>query len=278
LVGDIRSSKGHDCTALVLMHKIGETEDEVMTSKLGAGSPAQPIDYAKMFMNAAEDDAHDLPGSQQYCIKAFFGKDEHEGRHVFQVFGKGQAEDGYVSEGPDPRGQKMQGMRTAEMIFQLSWKQAATMMQSSQDIISHQNKMLVEAMSENREMLMVMKELVLAQAKVDHELRLAEINAERNAKMMSGLIGMAPPLANTLFGKEVFPQGFADSKMLESIAEGIEDEAQLGALQMFLKPELAALVTNRLLEIMRAKRKEKEALASAAMVVAKTNGTAEHED
>jgi hypothetical protein len=277
LVGDIRQSEAKECTHLVLMHKIGESEDLVVKIPITEGQTSTPQEYAKTFMGYAEDDAHDLQGQQEYALKAFYGRDEYSGRHVFRVIGKGQTEGEYQTDPPDRRGQTQQLMRGTELMFTTSWQFAMKMMNIAKDLTEEMAKDRREAVAENRDMMVLVRDLVLAQTAENYKAQLDIINAERNAKLAESAVKALPSLANQAFGKEIFPQSHADTELITMIAENIEDEKQLAGISMFLPKEVAALVINRFTEIIREKRKKKEAAEAAAKLLAQKNATPEDE-
>jgi hypothetical protein len=61
-----------------------------------------------------------------------------------------------------------------------------------------------------------------------------------------------------LTGREVFPQSFADSKLLDTIGDSL-DEEQIEKLMMILKPEQAAVLATRFADKLKKAREEREA-------------------
>jgi hypothetical protein len=263
LVGQIRQTKEKDCTDLLLMHLVGESETEVMRTKLGSGSQSKPLDYANMFLEAAREDAHALPGSQLYCIKAFFGNDYHEGRHVFQVVGEAQGEEGFVTEPANATGKAMQTMRHTETLHGLYIRGISTTQEETRRFIGEQGRLLLDTMQENREMLIAMKDMLMKEGQEQHAMRMKEVTFVRNAELMKSIAELFGPILNTLTGKEIVPMPHVYKKIFEQIADKVENQEQLLVLQGFLGPELGALVTNELTTIMERRAKERKALEDA---------------
>jgi hypothetical protein len=76
-----------------------------------------------------------------------------------------------------------------------------------------------------------------------------------------------PPLVNKATGKEIFPSNAVDSAIIMSIADNLESEAQLAMLGNIFPPELAALITDRMTELLKKKREKAEATKAAAQVI-----------
>jgi hypothetical protein len=266
LVGNIKEQKG-ECTQLALMHRIGQDWDLIESYSI---TPGEPKDWAEMFIRLAETQSHDLPGSQEFCIRAFFnGKEDSEVRSpIFQVTGKGQMEDGFMTEAPDARGQRQQSMRQTEMTFQLSLKHTAILLDASSRHIAQQAAIISSTCHENREMMTLVKELVLARSREDHAIRMDQMTFERNSALLQTAARIAPGAINQITGKEIFPQATADTELLRAIAGRITNPQQLQGLQMFLGTELGAIVTNRLVDLVKEQNEVKEKSRQAAMTVA----------
>ena len=266
LVGNIKEKHG-ECTSLALMHRIGQDWDLVESYTI---PPGDPKDWAELFIRLAETQAHDLPGSQEFCIRAFFGgKEDSEARSpVFQVTGKGQMDEGFMTEAPDARGIRQQTMRQTELTFQLALRHTATLLDASSRHISQQASIITDTCRENREMMTLVKELVLARSREDHAIRMDQMTFERNSALLQTAARVAPGAINQIVGKEIFPQSTADTELLRAIAGRIENSKQLQGLQMFLGPELGAMVTNRLVDLVKEQNEVKKKATAAAMTVA----------
>jgi hypothetical protein len=266
LIGNIKEKHG-ECTSLALMHRIGQDWDLVESYSV---APGDAKDWTELFLNLAQSQSYDLPGSQEFCIKAFFNKkDDSEARSpIFQITGKGQVDDGFATEAPDAKGIRQQGMRQTELTFQLALKHTATLLDASSRHIAQQASIIADTGKENREMMSLVKELVLARSKEDHAIRMDEMTFLRNSQLMQTAARVAPGLVNQLMGKEVFPQSTADTEILRAIAGRINDPRQLQGLQMFLGNELGAIVTNRLVDLVKEENEVKKKATQAAMTVA----------
>jgi hypothetical protein len=119
-----------------------------------------------------------------------------------------------------------------------------------------------DAKVENREMVTIMKEMIMEKALNNHESRMKEIEAEKSAQTRSQLLKMVPPLVNTVTGRNVFPLESSDTALVELIAESLNEET-LGKLAGAgaIPPELMGPLMARMQTHLEKKRMEQQAKA-----------------
>lgn len=227
-------------TQLSLIH-IAAAEIEIYTVKFGS-KQWTPAELSQIFRHKADSYSQDIAGVQTFCMYAFYGKQEPEARHPFTV--NGATDFGLSTEGPDAKGQMMQGMRHLEAATQMNLRSIATMVGAQQQLIETLVRNDLETRKENRELIGILKDVVLTQAAKTHEHRMSELEYERSSKERAKWIGFLPGLVNNILGKEVFPQSTEDTALLETIADSL-DEGQLQKLAGTLKPEVLGPIAKR---------------------------------
>jgi hypothetical protein len=249
------------CTSLALVHKRGESDDEVHVIRLvGANRSAE--DLAKTFQGKADGWSQDKPGTQTFNILCYYGGDpEPQARIPFAVQGQDFSDTGLGTEGPSPAGQTQQMMRQSEMVFLQAFRQQNVV---NEMLIRHSDGLSrhVERLeTENRDVMILMKDILMTQAANRHEYDKELRKMDRNTKLME--IGMkhGPTIINTLSGKEVFPQSMTDTAIIEAIAESVDEPMMMKMMELFGdKPHLAAMIMPRFNEYM-----ERKAAAEAAL-------------
>ncbi len=239
------------CWMITLAHMRGTSPEEIVNIKFGAKAWTAK-ELADIFRHKAEGYAQDLSGPQTFCMYAFYNKStEHGAKHPFIIRGQ---EDlgGLGTESPDTRGLIQQGMRHTEIALGMALrhqKDVNDQMVSMFKILGEQNATL---MKENVDAMSVVKEIMLAQATENREAEVGLLEYKRKTEERAKLLGLAPALANQIFGREIFPQSKADTAIIESLTESL-DEEQITALMALLKPEQAALLAPRMEKVLRDK-------------------------
>lgn len=262
--------KDHPLSAIGLVHLAGGVTGlakEVYGVRIGGSSGGKAWnarDLAAVLRKKAEHFCQDAQSVQWFSLYAFYGNDVHGAEHPFCVNVQTAHEGGFWSEGPDEKGQKMQSMRHLEMAQQQVYSQQQHLNHMFERTIMHLTSERVDTMRENREMFTIMKEMMMEKVTNNHEQRMKEMQYQRSTDMRDKLLKMLPPLANTITGRELFPQSTADTALVELIADNLtqEDVMKIGGV---LKPELMGPLMNRLQEHLRKKREQeaaKQALAN----------------
>ena len=230
------------CTALSLVHMQSGAEKEVHTLELGS-KQWEPLDLAKSFRGRAESYAAETMGAQTFNLLAFYsGRTEAQARKPFII--SGQTEFAGMTEPPTKEGQTMQGMRHLEVTLQMALRQTQFLFETTSqtmNLMVRQNQQLI---SENQEAFNMMKELMVKQIESNHNREMERLSFERSTAERTKWLGMAPALVNTLLGKEIFPQGTADTALIDNIIDGLDDEAIM-FLQAKVKPELWGSIMQR---------------------------------
>jgi hypothetical protein len=244
------------CTALSLVHYVGQVEREVWTTRFG-GKAWTAKALADIMRKKAEAYSQDLPGVQTFCILAFYeGKEGPQARMPMSIQGEPEF-NGLMTEGPHSQGLMQQMMRHNEAVIQLGFRQSVAMADSSASLITQLSGMLQKALVENHDAIEVIKTVILERATSEHEFKMKELKEKRDAEERRQFLKFLPALTNTIFGREVFPVATADTALVETIAEKI-DEKQLAALAAALPPELLGILANRFASVLKEKRLAEE--------------------
>jgi hypothetical protein len=258
------------CDRIALVHvSMGGNETEVKTARIGGGRDWTPETLANFFWNTATVYCQDLPNAQTFRLVAFFGTAEPRLRHPFMVAGQ-YDNHGLGTEPPTPEGRTMQGMRHQEaMITGLMNERMAVLEMPLRTIraMSEYQAMLMKDLhdtrSENADFVRVMKEILFEEAskRLDRDLAIRRFEAERKDREM--LMKLLPIGLNELTGREVIPQSTADSLLIDTIAEGLNEESIKKLLESnIIPPELMGILMSRMRKALEEKRaRHEQALA-----------------
>jgi len=267
------SDKDGEVSMMMLVHQVGQQEREIHTTKFAASKKWKSSDLAKMFMGKAETHAQDLPGYQTFCLKVFYGgRSQEEAVLPFGVRGKTD-HDG-ATEAPTPEGRTMQSMRHGEALFGQTYRRQQQQDDYAIRLLEVQNRMLVTAMQENRDMFSIFKEVMLQQATNQHQHRMEELQFQRGSEDRKKLLQYLPILANTIMGREVFPQSTEDTALVEGVLDQLTaDDAQV--IASMLKPELQGPFMHRIEKHI--KKRDAENVSRKALAKSLNTSTAESE-
>ncbi len=232
-IGEDNSVK--PCAGLVLHHVMSNgLEKEVHGVRLGAKA-YKSQDLGKLFQHKAETFSQELPGIQQFILYAFYGDDrDPAARHPFKVRGE-TAYDGMMTEGPDERGKTQQSMRLTEAIVQGAFRQNM----HTFDVMGRAMETLaLDANTMRRDMMAMfrdMKELMIENLRLQYD----KGKELQNRALLGQLVGMAPPLINSIAGKEVFPQNTVDTQLIETLARTLTP-ANVNQITAALPPQILA--------------------------------------
>lgn len=211
------------CTALVLIHKNGTSEREIDAVKFG-GRTWKEDDLAARFEGKAESYAQNLVGLQEFCLFAFYGtSSQPQAAHPFTVQGETGLEAGFGTFTPDAKGEKMQSMAINQSLVQLCYRQTQVLFDANRNLIELLGGKLVAALDDNHELFDLCKEMILKASDREHDHRMAELKFAEGADTKKKLLAMAPALANSFTGKEIFPQSVADTSMLDALLDKLID-------------------------------------------------------
>jgi hypothetical protein len=258
------------CTTMSLVHKQGVADLEVHSVRFGAKN-TDPKALADLFQAKADAYSQDLTGVQTFNLLAFYGnRTSPEARHPFLVTSQTDYQ-GLATEPPDERGKTMQGMRLTEAIVQGTFRQTSVVFQATQMMIENLLKQNTVLMAENREYFEITKNALVEQAKREHSFEMSRLEYERSSGERRKWLSMLPALANTIFGREVFPQNTADTALLEAAVDNLTAE-QAQKLAASLPPEIVGPLMQRLAQIHEKKELEAERARVAALSRMNQNG------
>lgn len=259
------SEKDGICSALTCVYNKphqGGTK-EVHTVKL-IGKTWEPAKLAELFKGKAETFAQDLGGIQTFELQAFYGASETQATHTFTIVDgeiRAGGQERGVKETPDGPGIVAQSMRHAEKFAELTTNliQQISVTSVQREIQSHEREHQLQ--TEVSDAYNIIRDMLMKQVTAQHELVMQRLQYERSTAERKKFLELAPALANTVAGREIFPQSVADTSIIETLATKIKPEA----LEMLVKsgllpPELAGTLSVRFEEVLEKKKKESEEL------------------
>jgi hypothetical protein len=252
------SDKDEAFSAISLVHMRGSAQDEVHSKKVSAGWNIGEV--ADMFQSKAETYAQDLPGVQTFKLLAFYGSNDPKAFYPFSVNGLA-AHEGMATEAPTQAGSLQQTMRQNEIMFQANQRQMMLIMDQTyrfmQSMAEREMRSREEA-DDAREMIL---EVARKQIENNHERAMQEHKYARETGERDRILGLLPALANTITGREVFPQSTADTDLLEKIALAVPPE-YVQAMAGQLPPALAGVLMQRFAKVYEDREKALKVKAS----------------
>lgn len=251
--------KDDPISMMALVHMTGQQTREIHTTKFSSGKSWEAKALAEMFRGKAETYSQDLSGVQTFNLLAFYGgRSEPQAAFPFIVNSVADPANAHLStEPPTAEGKAMQGMRQTEMLFQQTYRRQAAQDDYTLRLLEIQNRMLSETMSENREMFVVMKEMMMTTALNQHQHKMKELEYQRSSEERKKFLTFVPPLVNTILGRDVFPQSTEDTALIESIADSLSEEDVM-KIAGVIKPEMLGPLMARVEKALIKKRKEDE--------------------
>jgi hypothetical protein len=249
----IDQDKDGPCTAFALVHR--PSDRELHFIQLGGSPGRSDAELAAVFLGHAQSYADGMSSVQSFELLAFYGRNEPESFKPFQISGKTEF-DGGATEPPDERGAKAQSMRLTEMIVQGSFRAVETMQRAARDMVSDMGSENKDLRAENREMFKVLKELLVEREKLAHDRQIEQMRYQRTSEERAMWLKMAPPLVNSMMGKEVFPVSTADTALITAAVEHITPE-QMQLLSGVLPPEVWGPLATRMQQILEEKEKNR---------------------
>lgn len=247
------TEKEKPCTGFVLEH-VGQGRKYIDGIKFGSKAWTSE-DLAQRFTNKAESYAQELSGAQQFELLAFYGGKEAEATHPFRIEGE-MFRDGMLDDA-SPKTFLAQAMRHTEAITRLTYEKDAHLFAQMTTVINTLATNYKEASHELRDATQIVHELVREKIQTDREAEMKRLEYERATGERKQWIGLIPPAVNQLTGREIFPQAYADTKLLDAIGDSL-DEEQISKLATILKPEQMAMIANRFATKLQKIREEKE--------------------
>ena len=289
LVDESRTQLGEDgkeetatCRQISVCHMQGASPREIYTLKLDGSSTAARI--ADLLRGKAESYCAEIPGQQTCCLQAFFGESgEAQAVKPFQVspalsFG----ENGLATEAPTTSGMRQQEMRHNETAIKLGFdamSRAFEMMARTVELTQKSHETLMkhnhELLEENLDATAVVREMTMNVMNERHTKEMELETQRRESEERKKWLSMAPMLVNTILGREVFPQGNADTALVESIAESLDEESVM-KIAGVLKPEMMGPLMARFQGIIEKKTRQKQETKDAMELGAGASVDAEY--
>jgi hypothetical protein len=253
-----------ECTMIACVYNKPQGGTKEVHSVKILGKTWKPSDLSELFRGKAETFAQDMGGIQTFELQGFYGRNEPEATHTFVVMDgeiRAGGRDRSVRESPDKEGLvafAMRGMREAhEHLITLVQQISVTSIQKEMAWTSREEKMQTEI----TDGYTIIREMLMEKIKADHELRMKELEYSRSTDERRKLLAMAPALANTVSGREIFPQNTADTALIEALAEKVKPEfIELLVKSGALPAELAGPLAVRFTETLKKKEAEREAI------------------
>ncbi len=256
-------------SSLQLTVRLGMGDKELHVTRFEPSSEFSPHDLAEMFHGKAMAYAQGVDGRQQFCLHAFYaGRSEAQAMHPFKVTPPADPNAGYATEEATPQGMKAQGMRHGEDMHGAAkgFLQVVFNRQNQMDARADERERLMmdtvkllssalrDSTRENLDGIEIIKMQRLKEAELDHQKAMQLEEYRRSTTERAKWFAMAPPLANQLLGKQIFPQGTEDTALIEGIAEVLTPD-YIKMLEQMVPPEKLAPLVSRLDQINKAKEK-----------------------
>jgi hypothetical protein len=251
------------CAAIAVCHMQGAIPKEIFTCHLDGQSTPKQLD--ELLRGKAESYCAELQGVQTCCLQAFYGDENQPGATrpfiITPVLTYG--ENGLTTEPPTTTGMRQQEMRHMEACMQIAMgamgrafeymeKNVGMLMQQNQLMATHNHQLR----EENIDAINVVKEMTMTLVDTRHEKQMKQLEHARESEERKKWLSMAPMLINTILGRSVFPDGNADTALVETIAENLDEESVM-KIAGVLKPEMMGPLMARFTGIMEKKAKTK---------------------
>lgn len=261
------TDKGGPCTTISLMYvkPTSGSLEEIHSKAIKA--PVDVKSLASFFDNKATGYSQDLPGIQTFRLLAFYGGSEQaQAAHPFTVI------DGEINTGgeiafarhePSEKGLLAQLMKHNEVVTSL-------LMQISQTVTIQSVIREKELRGEVAEAQTIVRDVIMNMTDKQNAHQLAVLAYQRETQERQTMIKAIPMGINYLAGREVVPQGFADSEILDAIALKVQPQHLQMLVQMgILTPEQSSLLAARFTKTLEEKAKE----AALLKTIPGENGT-----
>ena len=249
------------CTALTLVQKIGQSDDDVYGIKLG-DQKHDVKKLAQIFDHKASVRVQEEPGSHLFYVYAFHNTVQPSDK--FPIRKNSVAElGGGATEEPTERGERAQRMRHNEGGIQFALKHTVTifeqMLEMNRDLI-RDNQMKA---AENADAIRLTKEILMMHVANQQEFEMKRLAFMQNMRREEMLMKNIPSLVNTITGKEVYPVEAQDTAIIEMMLEGMTETQ----VKMFIagqkSPEAQAILAARAAKFY-AERKQAQEIAAQA--------------
>lgn len=251
--------KDGKCTMIALVHMVGMQQKELHSTKFNNGRSWTEMELAAMFRGKADVYAQDIPGVQSFQLLAFYN-DRTTPEAYFPFLSSGNIDNnGLGTEAPNEQGQIQQRMRREEALFQQLYRRQQVMDDYSIRMMTMQANQIEILTRENRDAFTIVKDILMTRALDDHNRKMEQLRFERESTERKKWMSWVPALANTILGRELFPQATADTALVESIADSLSED-DIMKLAGTLKPEMWGPLAARMHTYMMKKNEEEKQL------------------
>lgn len=256
------------CIALACVHMVNDVPGrEVYSCKFGP-TPRDPADIAKEIDQKSAFYCQDLPGTQTFCLTAWFrgadGQANREPQRFLPFTKTGQpGQMGLLTEGPDDKGQKSQGMRHIEVMGGM-WMRGNMNVQETQTmLIGELMRDRREMARENRDAWVSITEMIVRQATDNRAHEMEKLKFQRASEERQMLLRFLPAVVNEAAGKELIPNSSLDSVMIDRLCDTMTPEKlKMMAESGVFPDEMIVMIATRVKQRWD-KRKEEEAAKEA---------------
>ena len=275
--------KDGQISAIALVHMLGQQRQELHTVKLGPTGNYTGEGLEKLLKGKAEAYAQDLDGVQTFALLAFYGgKNTEQAIMPFKVLPQVNPETaGLSTEAPTAEGRMAQKMRWDDALQMQVYRRqqlmddfSIRMLERMDTMLGHSQSHNATLMKDNMEGFTIIKELLNERAVKAHNFAMEQLKYQRSSQEREKLLKFAPALINTLLGKEIFPQSTADTALIETIAENLDEGMITKLAEVGLPQELMGPLAAR---VMKAISDKEEREKQAAKQLPKYSGTAEED-
>jgi hypothetical protein len=236
---------------------------EVKTIQL-KGKTFEIAGLSKTIQGVCETFAQDFPGLSQFEIQVHYGVGDAPAVHTITVMEGEMLQNGRgrtVKESNDAGGLVSQAMRhtekMAEMLVGMISQGAVTSLQREQAAFASAEKLRAEV----NDAYAIVREVLLSRNKEQHDMRMEELKFAKSLDERKRIMELMPALANTVSGREIFPQSVADTKLIEALATKVPPELlQQLASAGIVSPDVMGPLMARFEEVVRRKAEEEAAL------------------
>ena len=243
-------------TMLVMTHE--PDGKEVHHCKLGGSPGRTDAELASVFFGCAKSYGEELPGVQTFQMHAFFNDQQQAQAFKPFVVGGRTEFDGLMTEGAHPTGSLAQGMRLTELLVQGCFRQMSSIHAASQQMIDSLLGDLNSSRQRESEAFEVARKLLVEHERMQNDRRMEEMRYARESQEREMWMKFAPPLINTVLGKEIFPQSVADTALIDSIANHLsEEQIEMLATSNLFPPVVWGPLAQRLDHALKKKEEER---------------------
>jgi hypothetical protein len=248
------NDKGGPCTTISLQYvKAGSGSLEEIHSK-SIKPPVEAKSLADFFNNKATGYAQDLPGIQTFKLLAFYGgSDQAQATHPFTVIDgeiNAGGESAFARHEPTEKGLQAQLMKHNEVVTSLLTQICQTLAVQS---VQREQQMRAEVAEAN----VIVRDVIMNMTDKQNAHQLAMLAYQRETVERQAIMKALPMGINALAGREVVPQGYADTEILDAMALKVQPQ-HLQVLQQMgiLTPDQVTLLAARFTKTLEEKAKE----------------------